>query len=411
MAAFHLKEALNEAGFKVWWQEEIQCGQEWHGEIDRAIVEAGAIIVLWSKQSMRSQWVKHEASQAIVRSVYAPVRIEPMEIESPYDRIQATDLIKWEGDTKHAGFQNLNKRLVELMPPPVPVWKHTLLFLWKYGFSLAVSGILVFALILLLKQSQSMKVQVEAQKKINHEITRTLQPLENFNVSVDLLLDKNTPGLNEYVKYLESDVFDSVTQKIIPESLGGAFISMAGENKKPLVVTITDPRLKPHTFNSTSDLAYVTEYVDLALNFRLDSSIVQLEYFDQDSSDLSIDIRADHPDLTWNIETDELMLHFNDVPDPKFWRSTGRVVSVPDLESSNLKVELMSTVFPSLEDRVLMDKITSIRTTLKLKYLIISYSGRDLFLDGDKMIAGKGFANMPTFTIPVKEGKLKSNNK
>lgn len=111
MAAFHLKEALNEAGFKVWWQEEIQCGQEWHGEIDKAIVEAGAIIVLWSKQSMHSQWVKHEASQAIVRSVYAPVRIEPMEIESPYDRIQATDLIKWEGDTKHAGFQNLNKRI------------------------------------------------------------------------------------------------------------------------------------------------------------------------------------------------------------------------------------------------------------------------------------------------------------
>ena len=39
----------------------------------------------------------HEASSAIDRGVYAPVRIELCNIEEPYSRIQATDILRWDG--------------------------------------------------------------------------------------------------------------------------------------------------------------------------------------------------------------------------------------------------------------------------------------------------------------------------
>jgi adenylate cyclase len=56
--AYRFSEALKSAGYQVWWAENLQCGQEWHGEIDKAIEDAGAIIVLWSKNSYVSPWVK-----------------------------------------------------------------------------------------------------------------------------------------------------------------------------------------------------------------------------------------------------------------------------------------------------------------------------------------------------------------
>ncbi|MDH3845597.1 MAG: toll/interleukin-1 receptor domain-containing protein [Myxococcales bacterium] len=70
-----LREALVEEGFNVWWDEDLQCGQAWAEELDQAVQDAACIIVLWSERSVASQWVRHEASQAIARRVYAPCRI------------------------------------------------------------------------------------------------------------------------------------------------------------------------------------------------------------------------------------------------------------------------------------------------------------------------------------------------
>jgi hypothetical protein len=53
LAAIRLKDALILAGNCVWWQEDIQCGREWHGDIDTALSLAGCVVVLWSNASVR----------------------------------------------------------------------------------------------------------------------------------------------------------------------------------------------------------------------------------------------------------------------------------------------------------------------------------------------------------------------
>jgi len=103
--------ALVKEGFDVWWDEDLQCGQAWAEKLDEAVRDAACIVVLWSERSVASQWVRHEASQAIARDVYAPCRIGLVQLDSPYDRIQATDLIDWVGDPNHGGYRNLLKRV------------------------------------------------------------------------------------------------------------------------------------------------------------------------------------------------------------------------------------------------------------------------------------------------------------
>ena len=92
----------------------------------------------------RSQWVRHEASQAIARDVYAPCRIELVQLDSPYDRIQAADLIGWEGGREHGGFRNLMARVETLVHSPFSLPRRIGRWLRVNLAKLIASGIAVF---------------------------------------------------------------------------------------------------------------------------------------------------------------------------------------------------------------------------------------------------------------------------
>jgi len=148
-AATHLREALVKEGFNVWWDEDLQCGQAWAEKLDEAVRDAACIVVLWSELAVASQWIRHEASQAIAREVYAPCRIELVQLDSPYDRMQATDLIGWEGDREHGGFRNLMARVDTLVPASVSLPRRIGRWLLANLATLVASGIAAFAVWLL----------------------------------------------------------------------------------------------------------------------------------------------------------------------------------------------------------------------------------------------------------------------
>ena len=141
--------ALKDAGFNVWWDEDVQCGQAWAEKLDEAVRDAACVVVLWSEQSIASEWVRHEASQAIASGVYAPCRIELVKLDPPYDRIQATDLIDWDGDTTHAGFRDLLQRVDTLVPAPVSLSRRIGRRLTRNAFALGASFIAILAIWLL----------------------------------------------------------------------------------------------------------------------------------------------------------------------------------------------------------------------------------------------------------------------
>lgn len=95
--ATKVEQGLRSAGFDVWWDERLQTGQRWSEEIDRALLDAAAVVVLWSDQSVQSEWVRHEASIAKIRNVLAHAVIDNSEAPELFSAIQSANLSDWDG--------------------------------------------------------------------------------------------------------------------------------------------------------------------------------------------------------------------------------------------------------------------------------------------------------------------------
>jgi TIR domain len=140
--AAKVRTALMHAGYVLWFDSDVQCGQRWEPEIDRKLRGASCVVVLWSQRSNASPWVRYEASHAMARDVYAPCRIELVSIDAPFNQIQATDLLDWDGGIEHPGFRALTQRIDELMPPELGPWER--IASWTMLNKLAI-GAVVFA--------------------------------------------------------------------------------------------------------------------------------------------------------------------------------------------------------------------------------------------------------------------------
>ncbi len=62
-AAKELADCISMAGHEVWWDRHIQGGSRFTNEIDRALKDAEAVVVLWSDASVQSAWVQDEAAE------------------------------------------------------------------------------------------------------------------------------------------------------------------------------------------------------------------------------------------------------------------------------------------------------------------------------------------------------------
>jgi len=94
-------QALTDQGWSVWWDRTIPPGRQFDEVIEEALDSARCVVVLWSKASVASQWVKTEAAEAMRRKILVPVLIEDIKIPLEFRRLQAADLSTWTGGTTH----------------------------------------------------------------------------------------------------------------------------------------------------------------------------------------------------------------------------------------------------------------------------------------------------------------------
>jgi TolB-like protein/Flp pilus assembly protein TadD len=90
-------EALERQGFGVWWDAALRSGEAFDQVIEKALREAKAVVVLWSKRSVQSRWVRAEATLADRNKTLVPVMIEPCERPIMFELTQTADLSKWAG--------------------------------------------------------------------------------------------------------------------------------------------------------------------------------------------------------------------------------------------------------------------------------------------------------------------------
>ena len=62
-AARELAEQIAHAGHDVWWDRHLHGGSRFVAEIDKALKDAEAVVVLWTAASVESAWVQDEAAE------------------------------------------------------------------------------------------------------------------------------------------------------------------------------------------------------------------------------------------------------------------------------------------------------------------------------------------------------------
>lgn len=67
---------LERRGHELWWDRQLQGGARFASEIEAALDRADAVVVLWSRHSLKSAWVQDEASEGRDSGRLVPVTID-----------------------------------------------------------------------------------------------------------------------------------------------------------------------------------------------------------------------------------------------------------------------------------------------------------------------------------------------
>jgi TolB-like protein len=92
-------EAFEAQGFKVWWDVGLRTGEAYDEVTETALRTAKAVVVLWSKKSVQSRWVRAEATLADRNKTLVPCMIEPCERPIMFELTQTAELGHWTGAT------------------------------------------------------------------------------------------------------------------------------------------------------------------------------------------------------------------------------------------------------------------------------------------------------------------------
>ena len=116
-----LAAALEREGWSVWWDLKIPPGKMSEEVIKQALDKAKCVIVLWSQTSVRSNWVKTEASVAFRRGILIPALIDDnAEIPLEFFRLHASRLTDWQGQPEDPQFVALKSAVAELLGEVAP---------------------------------------------------------------------------------------------------------------------------------------------------------------------------------------------------------------------------------------------------------------------------------------------------
>jgi tetratricopeptide (TPR) repeat protein len=100
-AAARLARELGKAGRTVWYDQDIPAHRTYAEVIERELIDAKAVVVLWSAASVDSQWVRSEANRARELGKLVQARLDDTRLPMPFDQIQCANLLNWKSGRSH----------------------------------------------------------------------------------------------------------------------------------------------------------------------------------------------------------------------------------------------------------------------------------------------------------------------
>ena len=105
--------------WSVWWDKVISPGKKYAEVIGAELASAKAVVVLWSRVSVVSDWVKDEAQEGANRNILVPALVDKVDPPYGFRQVQTADLSDWDGSSGHAELQSLVRGVGSLISKPI----------------------------------------------------------------------------------------------------------------------------------------------------------------------------------------------------------------------------------------------------------------------------------------------------
>lgn len=106
--AEQVAEGLRSLGYRVWRDDELPAHRAYADVIEERLKSANAVVVLWSVEAGKSQWVRAEADAARSAETLVQATLDGTVPPMPFNQIQCADLSGWNGDADRPGWRKLS---------------------------------------------------------------------------------------------------------------------------------------------------------------------------------------------------------------------------------------------------------------------------------------------------------------
>jgi len=115
--ARRVADALDVLGYNVWRDDALPAHRAYADVIEERLKSAKAVVVLWSAEAAKSQWVRAEADAARSSGSIVQAILDGTMPPLPFNQIQCADLAKWNGESDAPGWRKLVASVEALAGP------------------------------------------------------------------------------------------------------------------------------------------------------------------------------------------------------------------------------------------------------------------------------------------------------
>lgn len=107
--------SLGLLGYDVWIDDALPSHRSFAEVIEEQIADARAVLVIWSHDAVRSEWVRSEANHAREAKKLVQAAVEKTRLPMPFDQLHCADLSQWSGESDHPAWLSVLSSLAQLV--------------------------------------------------------------------------------------------------------------------------------------------------------------------------------------------------------------------------------------------------------------------------------------------------------
>ena len=112
--ARRVADALRALGYNVWRDDELPAHRSYSEVTEERLRAAKAVLVIWSAEAVKSQWVRAEADVAREASTLVQLSLDGSVPPLPFNQIQCADMAGWTGGASAPGWRKVLASIAEL---------------------------------------------------------------------------------------------------------------------------------------------------------------------------------------------------------------------------------------------------------------------------------------------------------